>query len=56
MDQRVSEFLEFLTVERDASPHTVAAYRRDLITLFAFLTEHRLDPDTLRERTSSPTR
>lgn len=48
MDARVADFLESLAVEREASRHTVAAYRRDLEELAAFLTTNDLDPDTLR--------
>jgi integrase/recombinase XerD len=33
----IESFLDCLTVERDASPHTVAAYRRDLASLLAVL-------------------
>jgi len=35
----LSGFLDFLTSERRASPHTVVAYRRDLEQLAKFLTE-----------------
>lgn len=46
----VAEFLEGLQAERGASPHTVAAYRRDLHHFLAFLDDtrralHRARPD-----------
>ncbi len=43
----VTDFLESLALERGASRHTVAAYRRDLEVLGAFLHDARLDPDRL---------
>jgi integrase/recombinase XerC len=36
----VDEFLEHLAKERDQSPHTVKAYRRDLMTFVAFATDY----------------
>lgn len=36
----IAEFLTHLEKERDVSPHTVAAYRRDLLGLDAFLRGH----------------
>ena len=36
----VREFLAALQTERGASPHTLAAYRRDLAGFTAFLTRH----------------
>ncbi len=47
MDARITSFLEAIEVERGASRHTVAAYRRDLIDLEAYLVATDLDPDTL---------
>lgn len=43
--QAVSGFLDHLRVERGASPHTIAAYRRDLRRYVDFL--HRLEIDDL---------
>ena len=37
MDARVEAFLEMMAVERDASPHTLSAYGRDLADLAACL-------------------
>jgi integrase/recombinase XerC len=39
-DATIAQFLTYLEKERDVSPHTVAAYRRDLEGLRAFLTGH----------------
>jgi integrase/recombinase XerC len=36
----VADFLDWLAAERRASPHTLAAYGRDLRDLLAFLTRH----------------
>ena len=41
----VAVFLRHLADERNLSPHTVAAYRRDLEDLSAFVTLHRGSPD-----------
>ena len=63
-DEKLQDFLTHLQLERGASPHTVEAYRRDLIDLGAFT--ERQDPDlipvellddyalALRERGFSP--
>ena len=37
MDDELDNFLNFLTVEKGASPHTVAAYSSDLTQLIEFL-------------------
>src|SRR3954452_21008422 len=47
MDVRMTGFLESLELERGASRHTVAAYRRDLQELEAFLGSTGLDADTV---------
>ncbi|MGA1417318.1 MAG: site-specific integrase [Gemmatimonadaceae bacterium] len=39
-DATIAQFLTYLAKERDVSPHTLAAYGRDLEGLRAFLTEH----------------
>jgi len=44
-DRQAADFLRHLEHERRASPHTVAAYRRDLETLRAYLEAHHLDLD-----------
>jgi len=44
----VDDFLDTLALERGASRHTVAAYRRDLAALAAYVDERGLDPDRLR--------
>jgi integrase/recombinase XerD len=39
-EDHLAEFLAHLTVERNMSPHTVAAYRRDLLAFLAWLEEN----------------
>jgi len=39
MEQRVADFLNFLTVEKGYSEHTIAAYRNDLTQLVRYLRE-----------------
>ena len=45
MRQSTREFLKHLEKERELSLHTVAAYRRDLTDLEAFITEYRGNPE-----------
>ena len=44
-------WLEWLTTERRASRHTIAAYGRDIALFFAFLADHRGGPADLAELT-----
>ena len=43
MDAAVGSFLEYLTVERGASPHTLRSYGADLAEFTGFLTAERID-------------
>lgn len=42
MKQKIADYLEHLRYERNASPHTIAGYRRDLLQFQAFLETHRI--------------
>jgi integrase/recombinase XerC len=44
MQQAIARFLQYLTVERNASPLTIKSYREDLAALDAWLTEARGAP------------
>ena len=56
MESRVPVFLDYLRAARRYSPHTVAAYRRDLLDFQSFLTDRRgapvrvedIQPDEIR--------
>lgn len=41
MQEKIAEFLRHLAGRRNYSPHTVAAYRRDLVEFLAFMRRHR---------------
>ena len=43
LSAQVSAFLEFLATQRNASPHTIAAYRNDLTRFAAFVCQERGD-------------
>jgi integrase/recombinase XerD len=48
MDDLIDEFLGYLALERGASPHTLAAYRRDLSGYSAFMAGRGIDgPDAI---------
>ncbi|GAA3869398.1 tyrosine recombinase XerC [Leifsonia kafniensis] len=48
MDAQIEQYLLFLTLERGFSPHTVRAYRTDLLQLASFAAGHGVDaPDGL---------
>ena len=53
-DPRIEDFLTALQLERDASPHTVSAYRTDLADLQAFLDARGLDLDGVTGRELEP--
>ncbi|HAR35612.1 MAG TPA: tyrosine recombinase XerC, partial [Acidobacteria bacterium] len=40
MKKEIDQFLDFLKFEKNASPHTIAGYRRDLNQLAAYLREN----------------
>lgn len=42
IDKELTQFLSFLKHERNASPHTIASYRRDLHQLSLFLSEKKV--------------
>ena len=46
LDRALADFLDYSSVERGLSANTVAAYRRDLTTYLAFLTEASRSPTT----------
>jgi len=43
MNQHISEYADFLKIEKRQSPNTVAAYRRDVIRFATYLSNKRLD-------------
>jgi integrase/recombinase XerC len=42
MDNELKEFLSYLKHEKNASPHTIASYNRDILQLWAYLKEKKL--------------
>lgn len=53
-DPRITDFLEALQLERDASPHTVSAYRTDLAEFEVFLRAGAFDLDVVSGRELEP--
>ncbi|MEI6688080.1 MAG: tyrosine recombinase [Thermoleophilia bacterium] len=53
-DPRITDFLTSLQLERDASPHTITAYRTDLADLQAYLTARGLDLDAVTGQDLEP--
>lgn len=53
-DPRIADFLEALQLERDASPHTVTAYRTDLAELQGYLEARGHDLDRVDGRDLEP--
>ena len=49
MKEQLRDFLEFLRLNRNASPHTVAAYDSDVSQFLAFIAEHLHKPRTALE-------
>src|SRR5688572_3009526 len=49
-DERIGKFLTHLEKERDVSPNTIAAYRRDLTGFESFLHAHLGSPTIAWER------
>jgi len=47
MEKKLRKFLDFLRYERNASPHTIASYRRDLVQLQNYLEKRRITLKTL---------
>ena len=43
----VNDWRDYLRAERQVSPHTLAAYGRDIGTFLAFMTDHLGGPATL---------
>ena len=53
-EPRITDFLTSLQLERDASPHTITAYRTDLADLQAYLTARGLDLDAVTGQDLEP--
>jgi site-specific recombinase XerD len=53
-DPRITDFLTSLQLERDASPHTITAYRTDLADLQAYLTARELELDAVTGQDLEP--
>jgi integrase/recombinase XerC len=43
MNSDISKFLRFMEIEKDASPHTLRAYRKDLEAFFSFVEKNSTD-------------
>lgn len=49
MNGRIDAYLNYLAVEKGASPHTLEAYSRDLIRFYAFIRDRRIQlPDEVK--------
>ena len=53
-DPRITDFLTSLQLERDASPHTITAYRTDLADLQAYLMARGLELDAVTGQDLEP--
>ena len=49
-DRYLTEYLQWLTIEKGRSRATIEAYRRDPLRLVAWMQKHELDITTVRER------
>jgi len=49
-DRLLSEYLQWLTIEKGRSRATIEAYRRDVVRLLGWMDKHHLEVGTVRER------